>query len=324
MLSLLLVSVCCLSAFAAGHDDPQGSSTEPDGSGPVATQPLPTPPEQVIAEARAASERLDWETAIMLLQGLLARASKGEEVSADLRAQVMLELGVLQYRVGDRSTSRETLGTLLATPRSLLPWEVWAEAKVYVAELYYEEGRHEEGDASLRDVLEENEQAQISPYVHSELVYARFLLVREALFADMQQRAETERRPLPWWGYAPFGVPQFQQGQPARGAAYAILQSGFIGLSIGSRVWITRLEAEGGGDHRNDSDEEKAEATRQITLARQLRSGLNVPAASAFYLTWGASALDGGMSWRRRQRLEIGVGFVPQPDGATVMVGGRF
>ncbi|HMV68580.1 MAG TPA: hypothetical protein PKA64_17145, partial [Myxococcota bacterium] len=244
-------------------------------------------------------------------------------VSDDVRVRARLAIGVLEYTLGDHEAAQGTLAALLATPRDLLPPQVWSEAKIYVAEIYYMEGREEAAEATLREVLERDIDTPIYPYEHIGDIVLRYQLLRDSIVADRQQAAAAPR-PLPAWGYAPFGVPQFKQDRPVRGATYALLQVGFAATSVGSWALIARLERQYGGDHRSDTEEEQAVAQAEIERARVLRSGLSFPSAAAFYLTWGASVLDGGLAWRRQRRIEMGVGVLPAPDGLHVVMGGRF
>lgn len=281
-------------------------------------------PEALLEASRAARFAGDGEAALAALEELLRRADAGESVPTEVRARAQLELGRLQYILGDHVAARGTFGLLLATPRELLPFDIWKDAKLYVASFYYEDGEDQAGEATLREVLTADIQAEISVYEHSPDLCSRFDLLRGSMLADRQQQLAAVKRPLRWWGFAPFGVPQFQQDRPIRGATYALLQTSFAATSIGTWVWIRRLEAEGGGDHKSDTVEEAAEAQAQIDRARALRSGLSFPTAAAFYLTWGASVLDGGLDWRRQGRVELGVGVIPGPDGGAVVIGGRF
>jgi hypothetical protein len=197
---------------------------------------------------------------------------------------------------------------------------VWGEALIYLGEIRYVEGDRAAADATFRLLLERDPGWRISPYEHPMDVVGAFEIVRASVQGENSQR-KTDRPigpPLPWWGYAPLGVPQFKQGRIGAGAAFATVQLGLAATSVASWVWIDRL--------RPDRDADLDDATLQATQrARLIRGALNVPSAVAFYAVWGGSVLDAGLTHRREAtKVEVGWTIAPEPGGASVVVGGRF
>jgi tetratricopeptide (TPR) repeat protein len=233
----------------------------------------------------------------------------------------------MTYLLGRHAEAAEAFRALLAARDrgASVPDDVWTEALIYLGEIAYLAGDRSEAEAAFRQVLEFNLDQRISPYDHPMDVIGVFELVREGVTTE-RRAVPPERHPYPWWGYAPLGVPQFKQAQPVRGAFALVFQAGLAGASVGAWVAIDRLQIP------TDSELPLDEAQRRADRAALLRSALSIPTASAFYLAWGASALDGGLTWRRahptsfvgasRAGVQLAVG--PRLDLPGLVVVGAF
>lgn len=198
--------------------------------------------------------------------------------------------------------------------------EVWAEALMFLGEIAYLDGDRDAADAAFRLVAQALPDHRPSSYDHPDEVVGAYEIVRADVATERRLRAEAaraNRRPLPWWGYAPFGAPQFGQGRHARGAVYATLQVGLAAASIAA--WV-RIDQELKGFDELDDNAQIGARQRAI----RFRDTWSIPTAAAFYVVWGISALDGGLSWRKDQRVPDTIGVVPIRGGAEVQVGWRF
>lgn len=218
----------------------------------------------------------------------------------------LLERARELYLLGDHAAARDALVALTSAPDT--PDPVWQQSMVYLGELLYVGGDRAAAEATFRLVLQRNPALRISPYEHPMDVIGIFEFVRDSVLAE-QGRAPVQRTPMPWWGYAPFGAPQFKQHKPVRGATYLTLQVGFAAASVGAWAWIDRVRPDPGAD----GDDAVAATDR----ARLIRDGFQIPAASLFYLTWGISALDAGLAWRK-QHVGPAIGWTPGPGTGSV------
>lgn len=201
------------------------------------------------------------------------------------------------------------------------PLSLANEALVYRGDVQFTQGDPAAARASFRRVLEAVPDYTVSPYHHGEDVRALFALVREQVQQEIASRppeilpqppVEPRRRRLPLWGYAPLGLPQFNQGRPGAGAAHLTVQSLFAAASIGSYTWIVVVNRNPEG-HPFGWDEEKL-ARRVQTM----RFGAQLPSTALFYGAWLISSLDGAGTWRREQRSKTGVRVGLAPNGFVV------
>ncbi len=238
-----------------------------------------------------------------------------------------LEAARTTYLLGRHADAAAALRALLAARDrgAPVPDDVWSEALIYLGEIAYLAGDRTGAEAAFRQVLEFNLDQRISPNDHPMDVIGVFELVREGVTTE-RRALPPERHPYPWWGYAPLGVPQFKQGQPVRGAVALIFQAGLAGASVGAWVAIDRVQIPANSELPLD------EAERRSERAALLRSAVSIPTASLFYVTWGASALDGGLTWRRAHPIEIvgarrpavQLAFGPRLDAPGLVVVGAF
>jgi len=227
------------------------------------------------------------------------------------------------YLRGEVEEARSAFREIVSAAEALgddLPTAVWAEALVFLGEIAFFDGDRDAADAAFRLVAEALPDYRPSAYDHPDDVVGAYEIVRADVTTERRLRTEAaiaRRRPMPWWGYAPFGVPQFKQDRPVRGAVYATLQVGLAAASVAAWVQIDRELK--GFDQLDDN--QQAVVRRRALL---YRNAWSIPTAAAFYAVWGISALDGGLSWRKDQRVPDAVAVVPIEGGAQIQLGWRF
>ncbi len=101
---------------------------------------------------------------------------------------------------------------------------------------------------------------------------------------------------------------------------YAGLQVASAASSVAAWVAI---------DHQqriiSTATDENAPAVLEAKRRRQLyRDAWSIPSAAAFYVTWGASVIDAGVSWRKDRLASLGASVAPRSDGLEVAITGRF
>lgn len=231
-----------------------------------------------------------------------------------------LDDGRRTYLLGDAALARTLLEALVVRASTIgdVPWQVEAEALVYLGEIQYLAGERDAAGASFRLVLERDPNFRISPYDHPLDVVGAFELIRTSV-QDERTAAAAVRVPMPWWGYAPFGAPQFRSGRPVRGAVYAGLQLGFAAASVGAWVAIDQQSRVVTGRDLGDGVNEAA-----AERARLFRDAWSIPAAAAFYVTWSASVIDSGVTWRKDRLASFGASVAPRAGGLELAITGRF
>lgn len=197
------------------------------------------------------------------------------------------------------------------------------DALVHLGDAQFLRGEQDEARQSFRRILLENPDYIISPYHHTEDVRAYFALVRDAVEKERASLPPVplpppvRTPPLPWWGYAPLGVPQIGAGRTGRGAAYAAIQAGCAAGSIATAVVLGRVNRDPLPGHPYDWTPEQVQ--RRST---QLKYGVQWPLTLGFYAAWTVSVVDAGSSWKRTaspaSTMTVGIG----PRG--VALGGRF
>lgn len=243
----------------------------------------PTSFEDQLARARELLAQGDPDGAIVLLEDLRDRLDGGEGVPRTSAHDALVHLGDAQFLRGEKDDARE----------------------------------------SFRRILLENPEYAISPYHHTEDVRAYFALVRDAVEKERASLPPVpippppRTPPLPWWGYAPLGIPQIGAGRTGRGAVYAGLQAGCAAGSIATSVVLGRVNRDPLSGHPYDWTPDQVQ--RRST---QLKYGVQWPLTLGFYAAWMVSVVDAGTSWKRHAspvtdvRLQVGPG--------AVAVGGRF
>ncbi len=208
-------------------------------------------------------------------------------------------------------------------------WDLAATALIYVGEIQYRRGRHDLARAAFRTLLEKDSDYQISPYSHPIEVVGEFSTVRDQVKRAQGEIPEQEPPPLPSWGYLPLGIPQFKSKRPLLGIAFAGLQAGLGGASIGVYVNTHYLNVvfprENGiqwlpSDHPRGwtAQETKANINRQ-------RYQLQWPLVVASYVMYVSSVTEARGHWRRNFVAEPALSVFPTPEGGSqVVFSGRF
>lgn len=260
---------------------------------------------------------------LLVLGPIVARAADPVVPEARSDAAAVFDAARRAYLLGDVDGAREGFLELVtrAGARGDVPDALLAEAYVFLGEIAWLAGQEAAADDAFRLALDLVPDLRLSSYEHPMEIIGAFELVRSARLRRPPEPPPLPPRPMPWWGYAPFGVPQFGQARPARGATYATLQVLAAGSSVAAWVWIDRLQVprDGGG---LDLSLQQQRARR----ARIVRDAMSIPSAVAFYGVWAASIGDSAISWRRDQAgpAPPQVSVVPWTHGPGVQVGVRF
>jgi hypothetical protein len=298
-------------------------TTPPGTSAPATTSPSETTPAAPAAPAAAPP----------VPPAPAASPAVADEVAQS--ASAILDRARETYVLGDHARAQSDFEALIArdTIRGDVPPEVLAEAMIFLGEIRYMNGDRTGAEQVFRALLTQDPSTPIRPDDHPDFVIGIFEVVRASVLAE--RRAEPARlRPLPAWGFAPFGIPQIRRGQPVRGALAATFQVGFAAASVAGWVWVDNIGAQRAGVAPS-SDEDWA----LYRKAKLVSGAFSAPAASLFYLTWGASVLDAGLGWRADQRaaaptgtawsppaprVHLAVGVAPRPAGLDVVIGGAW
>ncbi|MFT4625315.1 MAG: hypothetical protein ACI8PZ_003983 [Myxococcota bacterium] len=326
-LSLLLLGLLSVSAAeppptaSEGHgdsgaqsvgepDDPAAPAPTPDEpASPTRTEPSVEAPAPVPPAVDDAPESLST-----LFADVLARAKRsyfsGEHEIALAQLQA-LEIRLMQ---GEQPN-----------------WEHAAEAMVFNGEILFASGRSEEAGAAFRWVLEEDPDYPISPYHHPIEVVGHFELIRRAVQEERERATNTdppeiatpERHPPPAQSYLPLGLPQFTQGRPAAGVAFALLQTG---LGIASVATYAQLNAANADPALHPLGWTQQQVDTRVRTRRYV---LQWPLTLGFYGSWLWSHADARRSWRSREVAPIDVTWSPGGTEApgccgTVTVRGSF
>lgn len=260
---------------------------------------------------------------VFVLGPVAARAADPVASEARSDAEQVFDAARRAYLLGDVDGARERFLELVtrAGARGDVPDDLLAESYVFLGEIAWLGGQEAAADDAFRLALDLVPDLRLSSYEHPMEVIGAFELVRSARRTGPPDLPPPPTKPMPWWGYAPFGVPQFGQARPARGATYATLQVLAAGSSVAAWVWIDRLQVpvDGGG---LDLSLQQQRADR----ARLVRDALSIPSAVAFYGLWAASVGDSAITWRRDQTgpPPPRVSVVPWTHGPGVQVGVRF
>lgn len=271
--------------------------TPPEPSGPLTLSPLP-----------------------LSLGVLLAFAAPAW---ADTPSTPESELGAAReaYVLGDFTRARAAFLAVVQRARNVgdVPAEVESAAWIYLGEMQLFAGDRRAAEASFRMALQRDPTLRLSPVEHPENVIGVVEVVRQAALSEDQEPAD--RKPMPYWGYAPLGVPQFVQRRPVRGAVYATLQVGAAASSVAAWIVIDQRRA-AIPDNLNPTLFPAAEA--ELRYLETLRDAWSIPSAAAFYLVWAISVGDSGIAWRNAQAAPSSFGLIPRPDGVEVAASWRF
>ena len=223
--------------------------------------------------------------------------------------------------LGDRAAAQRQFEAMWAgaTESQRRTSKALADAMTYLGEIQLLEGDPSSARATFRLLLEQQPETEVSPIEHPVEVIGLFELVRRSVLpkpAPAVTEVPFKPAPMPWWGYAPLGIPQFLQDRPVRGAMYLGLQLGSLGASIG--LWV-KLDSYQNISGQVDDDT----AALFVRQQQQLRT-IQWSTAGLGWLAWGTSIGDSALSWRRDRRLELKMGAAPRPGGAGLQIYGRW
>jgi tetratricopeptide (TPR) repeat protein len=177
-------------------------------------------------------------------------------------------------------------------------WSLVVDALIYLGEIYYGVGLHDQAQIAFRYLLERDPDTPISPFHHTMDLVNLFELVRTTVRADRADEVPppVEPSPLPAWAFLPFGVPQLLQGRTAAGLGYGLLQLGLGAASIGLFVNVARLNPE----DEDAGDDHPLWGRYQIPgEIDRLKYTMQWPATFGFYGLWGISFVDAAV-WHAR------------------------
>lgn len=226
------------------------------------------------------------------------------------------------YFQGHRDEAADVLAALqvawLVDPSSA-PWEVVAEALVYLGEITYYDEQVDRAYDTWRQILERDlDFPRLSPFAHPPDIAGEFERLRATIKEERAAIPPPEPPPVPWWTATPLGIPQFAAGRPVRGVVYGTLQVGFGVGSIATYGAIARRNV-GTETHPLGWTPEQ-----QRRILNTERWAVQVPLATASYGVWLASFLDARSHWKATHAVDA-LTVVPGADGgATLVVGGRF
>jgi len=235
-------------------------------------------PQEALDAARQSYFEGEHDKALHLFLALRDRLDAAGETTDEVYVETMLYLGEVQYLLDDRAGAWDTFEALLG----------------------------HRPDVSM------------SPFNHPREVVHWFELVKQRV----QQRPPPPPEPvpppppLPAWAFAPFGAPQFVLGQNGRGVSFAVLQASLGGASIGTWIYLSRVN---GPNHPTKWTD--AETRRRVNV---IRYAVQWPATLGFYGLWAASLLDARHTWRIQHPPPVSVGFSMGPQGPGLRVSARF
>jgi len=210
------------------------------------------------------------------------------------------------------------------------PWDLAATALIYVGEIQYRRGNHDEARDAFRWLLLKDPDYQISPYSHPIEVVAVFSTVRDQVRRSMGETTTEEAPidPMPAWGYLPLGLPQFRSKRPVAGVVFGGLQLGLTAASIGVYANLAYLNS--GFPEQQGNDWLPSEHPRGWSMKdtpgniNRVRYTVNLPLAVLAYGSYFASVFEARGHWRRNFEPQVRVSFAPSTDGsATLILSGR-
>jgi len=238
------------------------------------------PFEPEVARAKRMYFEGQHERSLEVFQHLRDRLDAGEEVPESQISEALQYMGEVQYQLGDRAAAWRT----------------------------------------FEHLLKRDPEQVMSPYNHPREVVHWFELVKQrvsqATAIEDLPVLSPPLRPLPAWGYAPFGVPQLAEGRTARGVRYASLQIGLGAASIASFLYLGAVNDE---NHPADWSDDEV-----VGRVNRVRYGIQWPTSIGFYVVWLTSHLDARRAWFRDQQAEITVGLAVDRSLATVGISARF
>lgn len=136
-----------------------------------------------------------------------------------------------------------------------------AEALIWLGEIQYRLGRHTEAREAFRWLLQQDPEWPISPYAHPMEVIGEFELVRRQVLDEMEQQRGPVVDPVvapsaPLWTWAPLGIPQVAQKRAGAAALFGGIQLGLGAASIGYATHLRRMNVDPAGHPRGWTEEE--------------------------------------------------------------------
>jgi hypothetical protein len=247
-----------------------------------------------------------------------------DEQPEDSSPESRLQAAKVAYTIHrDDETATSILTSIIVRAQALgdVPFSIKATALAYLGEIQLAADKREDAHATFRLILYEDPTWKISPFDHPREVLGEFEIVRREVVEEQALIKERTRK-YPVWGYAPFGVPQFQQQRPARGAVYATLQVAFAATSVAAWFLIDAKQIPDPTTTDNLPPFSEHAAMREEALL--YRNAMSFPAAAAFYVTWIVSVADGAMTWQRQRKPRPVMTLAPRPGGAALQVAMRW
>jgi tetratricopeptide (TPR) repeat protein len=196
-----------------------------------------------------------------------------------------------------------------------VPEGLFTEALLYMGEVQYQLGDRAAAWRTFERLLQNDPEQVMSPYHHPREVVHWFELVKQRV-NQANSEPPPPLKPLPAWGYAPFGVPQLAQGRTARGVVFASLQVGLGTASIASFFYLNAVNNQ---DHPSGWSDDDV-----VGRVNRVRYAIQWPTSIGFYVLWLASHLDARRTWFRDQRAEITVGLALDRRLTTLAISARF
>jgi hypothetical protein len=172
----------------------------------------------------------------------------------------------------------------------VVPNEVLDEAVVQLGEIQYDGGDVDGATKNFEWLLQRHPDASVNPYHHDANLVRLFDDAREAL---KTRQKSAKRKRYPWWGYAPFGVPQIAQGRVGAGVGFAVGQGLLASVSIATYYEIGQFQGAWWNRRELPIDADLAE-TQQYD---RVLYGINLPSGLLFYGLWAWSVAAGHGAW---------------------------
>lgn len=237
-------------------------------AGPAWSQPAPPGPAEGPAEA--------------------PEAPTAAETAPDDQAR--LDAAVSQYQRGQRAEAQAGLVALVLDEGGTRP-AVRTEALIYLAEVLYVSGEKERAQVFFEQVLTEQPEYRIDPYVHPPDVCAYFDYVRALKSAELPPPPPPPPARRPLSVFSPIAAYHLREGDRARGVAY---QVGVLGTATASLMMGGVLL----------SDRRYLGGTEEQTQLEALKRA-QIGVSLACWGIYSLSVADANRHWRSAQ---VGVG----------------
>ncbi len=248
--------------------------------------------------------------------GLAIAAAVADDAPDLYRDDAATLLRWAQVRYGDGDVASATRALLEVKRRAdageSIPAELLDEALVQLAEIQFGAGDVEGATRSLEWLLTRHPDATVNPYHHDSKIVLLLDAARDGLRS--REAPPPKRRVYPWWGYAPFGVPQFKQGRVAEGVVFGVAQGVLVTASVASYYEITRFQ---GGWWSPRALSKNADVADSYAQDRILY-GVNLPSSLLFYGVWIGSVVAGHRVWAAPPAVSVSVSITPDRVGFGV------